>query len=209
MLILLGSANSSVLERWHTLLAKDNQLQQASTVGELKNRAASGVFDLILLHRLMIDSDVCSEIRSLAPSSRLFLLSDQPDHEEGLAFLKLGIVGYANTYISPERLTEALHVIGSGGVWLGQKVIQQLILEAHTNGKGTGVHDPDQLLAVLSPMEHRVAELLARGRTNLEIAAELGIVERTVKAHLTAIYGKMHVGNRLSLALLINQGVNR
>lgn len=209
MLILLGSANGSVLNRWHTLLAEGNQLQQASTVGELKSQAATGVFDLTLLHRLMIDSAICSEIRRLAPSSRLFLLSDQPDHEEGLAFLKLGIVGYANTYISPERFAEALHVIASGGVWLGQKVIQQLILEAYSTGKGTGVHDPDQLLAVLSPMEHRVAELVARGRTNLEIAAELGIVERTVKAHLTSIYSKMHVGNRLSLALLINQGGNR
>lgn len=97
-----------------------------------------------------------------------------------------------------------MRVIGSGGVWLGQKVIQQLILEAHA--KGVGGHDPDQLLAVLSPMERRVAKLVARGRTNLEIAAEFGIVERTVKAHLTAIYGKMHVGNRLSLAVLINQG---
>ena len=202
MLILLGSASNSVLERWHTLLAGANQLQQAGAVDELKKRAATGVFDLILLHRLMIDRAICSEIHRLAPSSRLFLLSDQPDHEEGLAFLKLGIVGYANTYISPERLAEALHVIRSEGVWLGQKVIQQLILEAHHN-------DPDQLLGGLSPMERRVAELVSRGRTNLEIAAELGIVERTVKAHLTAIYGKIHVGNRLSLALLINQGGNR
>lgn len=204
MLILLGSATSSVLLRWHTLLAEGNQLQQASTLEELMNRAATGMFDLILLHRLMIDSSICSEIRKLAPSSRLFLLSDQPDHEEGLAFLKRGIVGYANTYISPERLAEALRVIGSEGVWLGQKVIQQLILEAHA--KAGEEHKPgDQRLAVLSPMEHRVAELVARGQTNLEIAAELGIVERTVKAHLTAIYGKMHVGNRLSLALLINR----
>jgi DNA-binding NarL/FixJ family response regulator len=209
MLILLGSANSSVLERWHILLSEGNQLQQAGTVGELKNRASTGVFDLILLHRLVIDSAICSEIGRMAPSSRLFLLSDQPNHEEGLAFLKLGIVGYANTYISPERLAEALHVIGSGGVWLGQKVVQQLILEAYLNGKGKGENEPDHRLAVLSPMEHRVAELVARGLTNLEIAAELGIVERTVKAHLTAIYGKMHVGNRLSLALLINQGGNR
>lgn len=209
MIILMGSASSSVLERWHTLLAEGNRLQEARTVGELKNRALNGMFDMILLHRLMIDNAICSEIRRLAPSSRLFLLSDQPDHEEGLAFLKLGIVGYANTYISPERLKEALHVIGSGGVWLGQKVIQQLILEAHPNGKGTGAHDTNQLLAVLSPMEHRVAELVARGRTNLEIAAELDIVERTVKAHLTSIYCKMHVGNRLSLALLINQGAGR
>lgn len=206
MLILLGSANSSVLGRWHTLLAEGNQLQQASTAAELKDRATTGVFDLVMLHRLMIDSSICSEIRELAPSSKLFLLSDQPDNEEGLAFLKLGIVGYANTYVSPERLAEALHVIGSGGVWLGQKVIQQLILEAYLSGKETGEHDPDSRLAVLSQMEHRVAELVSRGLTNLEIAADLDIVERTVKAHLTAIYSKLHIGNRLSLALLINKG---
>ncbi|MDD2581614.1 MAG: response regulator transcription factor [Desulfuromonadaceae bacterium] len=206
MLILLGSANSSVLGRWHTLLAEGNQLQQASTAAELKDRAATGVFDLIMLHRLMIGSSICSEIRRLAPSSKLFLLSDQPDNEEGLTFLKLGIVGYANTYVSPERLAEALHVIGSGGVWLGQKVIQQLILEAYLSEKETGEHDPDSRLAVLSPMENRVAELVSRALTNLEIAAELGIVERTVKAHLTTIYSKLHIGNRLSLALLLNRG---
>lgn len=208
MHILLGSANSSVLERWHTLLVEGNQLQQAGTVEELEKCAATGVFDLILLHRLMIDSAICSEIRRAAPSSRLFLLSDQPGHEEGLAFLKLGIVGYANTYISPERLAEAFHVISSGRVWLGQKVIQQLILEAQSNGSGIVHHGPDSRFAVLSTMERRVAELVARGRTNLEIAAELGIVERTVKAHLTTVYSKLHIGNRLSLALLINRGGN-
>jgi two-component system nitrate/nitrite response regulator NarL len=209
--ILLASANSSVLGRWHSLLAEGNLLQQAGTPKELKKCAATGQLDLILLHRPMIDSDLCSEIRRLAPSSRLFLLSDQPDQEEGLSFLKLGIVGYANTYISPERLAEALHVVGSDGVWLGQKVIQQLILESRPEEKEMGGHnpDPDKRLAVLSPMESRVAELVAHGQTNLEIAAELGIVERTVKAHLTAIYAKMHVGNRLSLALLINRGESR
>lgn len=205
MPILLASASSSVLERWRSLLDEGDQLQLASTVGELENHAATGVFDLILLHRLIIDTAICAEIRRVAPSSRLFLLSDQPDHEEGLAFLKQGIVGYANTYISRERLAGALQVIESGGVWLGQKVIQQLILEAHANSNGGG-HDSEQRLAVLTPMERRVAELVAHGRTNLEIAAELGISDRTVKAHLTAIYGKMHIGNRLSLALLINQG---
>lgn len=206
MNILLGSASSSVLLRWQTLLADGNRLQEAGTVHELQSLAATGLFDLILMHRLLIDTAICSEIRRVAPSSKLFLLSDQPDHEEGLAFLKLGIVGYANTYISPERFAEALRVVGSEGVWLGQKVIQQLILEAHAKGEEKGAHNIDQLLSVLSPMERRVAELVAIGRTNLAIAAELGIVERTVKAHLTAIYGKMHVGNRLSLALLINRG---
>lgn len=209
MHILLGSRDKSVLDRWCILLAEGNQLQQASSGEDLKDRAATGLFDLILLHRLMIDSTTCPEIRKLAPSSRILLLSDQPDHEEGLAFLKQGIVGYANTYISPERFAEALHVIESGGVWLGQKVIQKLILEAHPTTKEPGSRDLDKKLAILSPMERRVAELVARGLTNFEIAAELGISDRTVKAHLTGIYGKLHVGNRLSLALLINQGESR
>lgn len=206
MITLLGSANSSVLARWQALLAKGYHVQQASTVEELTTHAETGRFDLILLHRLMIDTAICVKIRKLTPASRIFLLSDQPGHEEGLAFLKLGIVGYANTYISPERLAEALQIIAADGVWLGQKVIQQLILEARFGEKALDGHDPDQRLTALSPMERRVAELVACGRTNLEIAAELGIVERTVKAHLTAVYSKLHIGNRLSLALLVNRG---
>lgn len=208
MSILLGSANSTVVLRWQGLLGQEH-LERAASVEELIQQITDNSFDLILLHRLLVDIDTCSDLLRRAPVCKLFLLSDQPDHEEGLAFLKLGIVGYANTYISRERLAEAIHVINSGGVWLGQKVIQQLILEAYNNAHAPESHKLEQLLAVLTRMERKVAELVAKGRTNLEIAAELDIVERTVKAHLTAIYEKMHVANRLSLALLINQGGRR
>lgn len=204
MRILLGSTVNSVLTRWNDLLAGKTQTEQASTVELLKKHAETGEFELIMLHRLMINSAICSEIRKLSPTSKLILLSDQPDHEEGLEFLKFGIVGYANTYISARRLTEALHVIETGGVWLGQKVIQQLILETRNNEGAESVRDPESI-ALLSPTERIVAKHVACGKTNLEVAAELGIVERTVKAHLTAIYGKLNVGNRLSLALLINR----
>jgi two-component system nitrate/nitrite response regulator NarL len=64
----------------------------------------------------------------------------------------------------------------------------------------------EQRLAGLTRMEHKVAELVARGRANLEIAADLDIAERTVKAHLTSVYEKTKTGSRLSLALLINRG---
>lgn len=209
MHVLLGSASGPVLLRWQALLAEANPMQQAGTVEELKRRAASGRFDLIMLHRDLADAPTCAELRALAPGSKLFLLSDRPEPEEGLAFLKLGIVGYANTYISQERLLEALRVIGNEGVWLGQQVIQQLILEAAARAgaePGGGERGAERLLAALSPTERRVAELVAGGRTNLEVAAELGIVERTVKAHLTSIYGKLHIGNRLSLALVVHRG---
>lgn len=208
MVILLGVKNDQVLSRWQSLLAGQNVLKQAASFDELKKRLSAQCFDLVMLHRLLLDGGSLAELIQVAPASRIFLLSDQPDHEEGFAFLKLGIVGYGNSYISAERLAEAVHVITSGGVWLGQKIIQQLILEAYKNSENRG-EKIDATLVVLTPKERRVADLVARGETNLEIAADLAISERTVKAHLTSIYEKIHVGNRLSLALLINQGGNR
>ncbi|MCX5831509.1 MAG: LuxR C-terminal-related transcriptional regulator [Deltaproteobacteria bacterium] len=206
MSILLCSANRAVISRWKNLLADQYSLSQAASVGELQSCCAAKNYDLILLHRLLIDTATFLEIRRLAPASKFFLLSDQPDEEEGLAFLKLGIAGYGNTYIGQGRLTEAVRVILAGGVWLGQKVIQQLILETYAKAQEKGAPALEQRLAGLTRMEHKVAELVARGRTNLEIAADLDIAERTVKAHLTSVYEKTKTGSRLSLALLINRG---
>jgi DNA-binding NarL/FixJ family response regulator len=137
--------------------------------------------------------------------SRIFLLSDLPNEEEGLAFLKLGIVGYANTYISPERLSEAVRVITGGAVWLGQKVMQRLILDSYTKAKEKAVSDSEKKIGSLTKRELEIANLIAQGQSNLEIAANFDITERTVKAHLSSIYEKTKTGSRLNLALLINR----
>ncbi len=204
MQILLVSPSSSVLSRWQKLLEGQNQLTLASNLEDVKNKADLR-FDLVVLHRLLVSSETCSAITNNYPSIKLFLLSDNPTPEEGLAFLKAGIVGYGNTYITEERLAEAVKIVASGGVWLGQKVIQQLILETSKKSGVRVTPDIEQRLTVLTRMELRVARLVALGRTNLEIADELEITERTVKAHLTAVYEKLHIANRLSLALLLNQ----
>ena len=206
MAILLSSANKSVITRWESLLGGQYPLEQATLLRELKSRCTEKRFDLILLHRPLVDMAAFSELRRAAPLSKFFLLSDQPNEEEGLAFLKLGIVGYGNTYISQARLVEAVRVISGGAVWLGQKVIQQLILESYSKAKEQVAPGSGQRLTGLTPAEHKVAELVAQGQSNLEIAFNLKITERTVKAHLTSIYEKTKTGSRLSLALLINRG---
>ena len=137
---------------------------------------------------------------------RIFLLSDQPNEEEGLTFLKLGIVGYANTYISAERLAEATRVVSSGAVWLGQKVMQRLILDSYARAKEKAASNSGKKLESLTKREREIANLIAQGQSNLEIAANLNITERTVKAHLSSIYEKTKTGSRLNLALLINRG---
>jgi two-component system nitrate/nitrite response regulator NarL len=205
MAILLSSADRSVIKRWSDLLSP-HPMEQAATLAEVRRRCTAKAFDLVLLHRAIVDIPAFAELRKAVPSGRFFLLSDQPNEEEGLAFLKVGIAGYGNTYISPGRLAEAVRIIAGGGVWLGQQVIQRLILETAARAQEQGAPDAAQKLAGLTKMERRVAELVARGETNLEIAADLKITERTVKAHLTSVYEKTKTGNRLSLALLINRG---
>ena len=208
MAILLSSANESVITRWESLLSGQYPLEQATLLRELQSRCTEKRFELILLHRPLVDMAAFSELRKASPLNKFFLLSDQPNEEEGIAFLKLGIVGYGNTYISQARLVEAVRAISGGAVWLGQKVIQQLILESYSKAKEKEQVAPGsrQKLAGLTRAERKIAELVARGQSNLEIAFNLKITERTVKAHLTSIYEKTKTGSRLGLALLINRG---
>jgi DNA-binding NarL/FixJ family response regulator len=59
------------------------------------------------------------------------------------------------------------------------------------------------LTPALTPREHQIAQAIANGRSNRDIASLLGITEQTVKNHLTNIFGKVGVGSRLQLALVL------
>ena len=206
MVILLSSANDSVIERWTGLLKDEYDLDQANSLSKLKSCCTDKKFAIILLHRSLVDPDTFVEIRRLNPLCRIFLLSDTPNEEEGLTFLKLGIVGYANTYISAERLAEAARIVSSGAVWLGQKVMRRLILDSYARAKEKEASNSGKILKTLTNREREIANLVSQGQSNLEIAANLDIAERTVKAHLSSIYEKTKTGSRLNLALLINRG---
>lgn len=212
MEILLCSANALVRQRWLSLLAGKHELFEVATLKELQSTLPRHLKTLLLLHRSMVDIATTVAIRRAAPQAKIFLLSDRPDEEEGLEFIKLGIVGYANTYISAARLVEAVRIVSSGSVWIGQKVMQRLIMESAAamarkdSEQGEETAPPGDRLASLTSREAEIARLIAKGLSNLEVAARLDITERTVKAHLSSIYTKTGTGSRLNLALLVNQG---
>jgi DNA-binding NarL/FixJ family response regulator len=208
MRILLSSANRAVIKRWTGHLSDTYPVASVSSLRELQGRCTEGGFDLVLVHRGLVDREGFSELLGQCAGTRFFLLSDRPDEIEGLEFLKQGIVGYANAYIGRERLLEAIRSISNGSVWVGQKVIQLLIAEARARAKEQDPAEADRQnrLASLTAREQEIARKVAEGRANLDIAADLNITERTVKAHLTSIYEKTGIASRLSLALLVNQG---
>ena len=212
MNLILCCAQTGLRERWFAALESDYTVYQTAGLQDLgilvQNRTS---FDLLFLHRPLVDKEIIAYIRAKLPQCKLFVLSDRPDEDDGIGFLRLGVVGFANSYSSGERLREAAHAIASGSVWVNQQVMQRLILAmtppAADDGteKKQGQHDTPPLLHQLTKREDQIARLVAGGLSNLAIAEQLGITERTVKAHLSTIYSKTATTGRLGLALLVNQ----
>ena len=206
MTLLLCSRNESVLRRWTAALKSEHQVHEAMALADAARISKKVDVDLLLLHRSMVDAEQLIALSSAQDTPKLFVLSDRPTNEEGLACLKLGCVGYSNTYIAAPRLSLAVQTVLSGLVWTGTSLMQHLItrikdIPADSQTDAAGVAAP-ATLAELSKREYQIASLVAEGLQNKEIAERLDIAERTVKAHLSSVYAKTTVSNRIGLAKL-------
>lgn len=166
--------------------------------------------DLCWIHANKLDLEVLAGLivrwRNACPQTRIIVLSNQPILEEAQLVMRLGVAAYCHAYSDANMLRELIQVVSHGGIWLGQEFLLKLI------GLGTVVTHthPDKvqaLLALLSEREQEVARLTANAKSNKEIARQLDITERTVKAHLSTIFAKLKVQDRLHLALLLNERV--
>lgn len=137
-----------------------------------------------------------------APSVQLKLgfLSTHPGDEEGIALLEAGACAYCHAYAAEATLRQMIEVIASGELWVGRSLMGRLL----KNIKRAAQAQTSDWQAPLTEREHEVAQMAAMGNSNLQIAETLGITERTVKAHLTAIFEKLAVKDRLQLALKVH-----
>jgi DNA-binding NarL/FixJ family response regulator len=144
---------------------------------------------------------------TIAPSQIVVVLADEPGDAIIAEACALGASGCCNTYAAPEVLRQVALVVENGGLWIGQSLLQRLVgstaraLEVRPEAR------VDTWSALLSERESQVAKLVAGGASNKEIADQLSITERTVKAHLSAVFEKLALRDRLQLSLRIN-GVN-
>ena len=145
-------------------------------------------------------------IQRLRPASGIVLLTNRPDEREGIAALKAGARGYCDRDIDPALLIKALDVVQMGEIWVGRKLIPHLIEELTTLTERQQQGPPadfDTRLDRITSREREIAQLLSAGASNKDIAKKLSVTERTVKAHLTAIFRKLGISGRLQLALFI------
>jgi DNA-binding NarL/FixJ family response regulator len=141
----------------------------------------------------------------IAPGCAVVALSNRVDQEEGLTCLEAGASGYTNALANPAVLRQIAMVVENGGLWVGPELVARL-RNSLARMQPNQLRNIEARLAVLSPREREVALAVAAGATNKEVAREMGITERTVKAHLTAIFERLGVRDRMQLALLVNGG---
>lgn len=138
---------------------------------------------------------------SLLESMKVLVLNAKPSDTEGRKALAHGASGYVHAYTPAESLNTVLQSIGEGSIWLGRSLLQRLLRDVDSRLPSPGTQDWAESL---SPREQEVAQLASLGNSNPDIGERLGISERTVRAHLSAIFEKLEVGDRLMLALKIH-----
>lgn len=155
-------------------------------------------------------------IRNLFPQLKILAFPNQTSQTAALRMFSQGVNGQCAPFIGNEQLDLVMSVVSSGEIWGGKTFIENLInesarsasmkAESINQGKRRGDDKRlknDAILASLSQREMDVAKLVGQGLNNKKIAQELDITDRTVKAHLTAIFKKLTLKDRLSVALLV------
>jgi len=150
-------------------------------------------------------------IQRLSPSSKIVVLDPAPDAHQAVFALLAGARGYCDRRIGPSLVLKAAEAVQRGEIWTGRSVVSHLLqrLTALAPGPARGAVSPPGSrtpFALLGPRERQIATLVGAGASNKEIARQLSISEATVKAHLTSVFRKLKVPDRLRLALSIMQG---
>ncbi len=194
MQILLLSHDLFVLQRWQDACG-DASVTEYRSIQFLPERHGQ---------LWLIDKDFCdytalrSDRRwaSWARNNRLILADCAPQDETGLEFLQAGGAGYCHTFSAPTLLRQIIDIVAAGEIWVGRSLMQRLLSSVHQHAP---IAPKSFQLQGLSEREIAVVERVAKGCSNKEIGDELGITVRTVKAHLTTIFSKLEVRDRLQL----------
>ena len=149
--------------------------------------------DVVLLDLRMPGADGIAALRGLRETgnpARVLVVTSFTEPAAVLPAVRAGAAGYVYKDIDPPALASAIRSVHAGHVLLHPEVAR-LLAEGRSEPAG----------AQLTPREREVLAALARGRANREIARQLGLAEKTVKTHVSAILTKLGVQDRTQAAL--------
>jgi DNA-binding NarL/FixJ family response regulator len=200
--VLIADDHAVVRQGLRMFLALDPDLE---VVGDAENgseavRLAKELHpDVVLMDMLMPVMDgvaATSAIRQALPDTEVIALTSVLDDSSVVGAVKAGAIGYLLKDTNADELCRAIKAAAAGQVQLSPQAAARLVRE---------VRAPDVSTPNLSERETEVLRLIARGKANKEIAAELTIGEKTVKTHVSSILNKLGVQSRTQAAIYAAQ----
>lgn len=210
-----------MIEKIRILLADDHALLRQGTAEllqhesdiEVVGQAENGQDAVRMAHTVQPDIIVMDvrmpgmsgveatrQIRKELPHIQVLVLTAYDDDAYVFSLLQAGASGYLLKTAPASELVKSIHQVRAGESPLSPSIARKVVAKFSGSARGESQENaPPQ--EMLTPREVEILQFLAQGKSNRDIAEELYISERTVQAHLTNIFAKMHVSSRLEAVL--------
>jgi two-component system, NarL family, response regulator DevR len=172
---------------------------EAGTVAEAVSEAHRFQPDLVIMDVRLPDGsgiEACREIRAELPGTRVVILTSYPDEEAVLSAIVAGASGYLLKQVRARDLVAALQAVGRGESLLDPAVTGRVLDRI----RRIATSDQPDELAQLTAQEQKILLLVAEGKTNKEIAAEVFLSDKTVKNYVSSILAKLNLERRAQAA---------
>lgn len=147
---------------------------------------------------------VLRELSMLTPPVRTLLLTAEVGDSDVLDALQLGARGVVMKHAATELLFKGIHSVMAGQYWIGRSCVADLIDSMRARMGAPGSPRPNPTFG-LTPRQLEIVSAIVAGATNQDIAEQFSISPKTVKYHLTLMFDKLGVSNRIELALFAVQ----
>ena len=183
-----------------------------SLVGEASAPPVRELVRAAAPHILLVDAQIvgaltiCAGLRQSGARPWVILAGADGDHEWAVHALKCGARGILPKSATVEILIKAVRLVHQGEIWASHRVLTRAVEELAAHSANPVASDA-AIKSRLSPRELDVAQLIAGGLSNHEVAGRLDITEATVKAHLTHIFQKLTLRGRGQLTALYHRSL--
>jgi two-component system nitrate/nitrite response regulator NarL len=212
--VLIASSDRELVMRFTRILAIRHRVSRVASWSQTVEEIESNSHNVVVLGQEITSVGVLEAVAELSPASTEthVIIVDTPPLAEAdqVALFKLGVHGFCHRDISADLLVKAVESVVNGELWMQRSLITRIIDEltrGSAAGKAGNSLPGGSVIDCLTPRELEVARMVRKGGNNKTIARKLDISERTVKAHLSSIFRKLNIENRLHLAIFFHEVV--
>lgn len=211
----LVSKNPVLISLYWNILLENGESLLLSDFSDLLWRAKTSDKGLVLIDTKtdgFAGMQNISDLKRINQNIKILVIAIDLTTEDELSALAAGASGSCKSNLLPDKIRQIFTTVQDGGVWISSTGLPHLLqrlkrLEELTkhNSQKNDMGQKHEKISSLTPREREIVELVASGDCNKIIASKLNIADRTVKAHLSVIFQKLKVNDRLQLALLANK----